>query len=221
MRMKITLLSATALIGLSACTPNSVKSFYSPAGSSIDSGGFGDATMNNTLVMTGERTAIINLSRRYAAEEPTTVNFAFDSATLDADAQAKLRQQAAWIARYPQVRFRVYGHTDKVGTDDYNKSLGLRRARAAVNFLVSHGISRHRLEAVVSFGETQPLIVTDGRERANRRTVTEVSGFLKPRPQILDGKYAAELYKEYIISATEPHETIGTGETMNSLTAGN
>jgi hypothetical protein len=70
-----------------------------------------------------------------------------------------------------------------------------------VNFLVSQGISRTRLEAVVSFGETQPLIVSEGRERRNRRTVTEVSGFVERHPSVLNGRYAEIVYREYIRSA--------------------
>ncbi|WP_372603763.1 OmpA family protein [Actibacterium sp.] len=203
MRTKIALLSATALLALGACTPGNVIDFYSPAGEALDTKDFGQATMNNVQVMTGERTAIINLSRRFADEVPSTVNFEFNKSDLDVAAQEALRQQAEWIAQYPQVTFRVYGHTDKVGSDAYNKSLGLRRARTVVAYLVSQGISKDRLEALVSYGETQPLIVTEGRERANRRTVTEVSGFIKPRDQELDGKYALFIYDEYVRSAYE------------------
>ena len=178
------------------------------AGSDLDIGGFGNATMNNQLVHTGQLNAAVELSRKFAVEAPTTINFAFNSAALDASARAALDKQASWIAQYPTVRFRVYGHTDLVGSASYNKALGLRRARAAVNYLVSRGISRSRLEAVVSFGETQPLIYTETRERRNRRTVTEVSGFLGKRPQFQDGKYALFSYTETITSATEPHETV-------------
>ena len=89
-----------------------------------------------------------------------------------------------------------------MGSSAYNQRLGLRRARAVVHFLVAHGISRSRLEAVVSKGETQPLIVTQGRERRNRRTVTEVTGFVASNPLILDGKYAQIIYRDYIESAT-------------------
>ena len=80
----------------------------------------------------------------------------------------------------------------------------MRRAQAVVSFLVSQGISRSRLEAVASFGETRPLIVTQGRERRNRRTVTEVSGFVASHPIIMDGKYAEVVYREYVESATAP-----------------
>jgi len=208
MRLTKTLLTTTAIAALSACTPSSVSNFYSPAGDSLDEGGFGNPTMNNIQVMTGERTALINLTKKFASEVPATINFAFDSAALDATAQAALRQQAAWIKEYNLATFRVYGHTDKVGPDSYNKALGLRRAQVVVNFLVSQGIARSRLEAVVSFGETQPLVLTDTRERRNRRTVTEVSGFIKPREQILDGKYGLFVYDEYRRSAHEPGDDV-------------
>ncbi|MDC0657479.1 OmpA family protein [Leisingera sp. SS27] len=165
---------------------------------------FGDATTSNTAVMKGDRSYAIQLAGRFAKEVPNTINFDFDSARLDQDARAVLDRQAHWIKQFPEVRFRVFGHTDAVGSNAYNKSLGLRRARAAVNYLVSRGISRNRLEAVVSFGETQPLIPTPDRERRNRRTVTEVSGFLKRHPTLLDGKYAKVIYREYIESAIPP-----------------
>jgi hypothetical protein len=116
-------------------------------------------------------------------------------------------QQADFIRQFPEVKFRVYGHTDAVGGTAYNKRLGLRRARAVVNFFSSQGINRDRLEAVVSFGESQPLIVTEGRERRNRRTVTEVSGFVDRHPTVMDGKYAEIIYRDYIRSA-EPASTL-------------
>jgi outer membrane protein OmpA-like peptidoglycan-associated protein len=172
------------------------------AGHEVDGGTFGNATMNNTQVMNGEKNYVISLANRFAAEVPDTINFAFDSATLDAQARQNLRRQADWIRQFPEVRFRVYGHTDLVGSSAYNKRLGLRRANAAVRYLSQLGISRSRLEAVASFGETQPLVVTQGRERRNRRTVTEVSGFVKRHPTILDGKYAQLVYREYVASAT-------------------
>jgi len=222
MRTPHILLSGVAVLGLAACSPQSVSTYYSEAGTQIDEGGFGNPTMNNILVMTGQRNAAINLTRQFASEVPNTVNFAFDSATLDGAARAALDQQAEWIKRYSLATFRVYGHTDKVGSDAYNKSLGLRRARAVVNYLVSRGIARSRLEAVVSFGETQPLVVTENRERRNRRTVTEVSGFIKGREQYLDGKYAKAIYHSYIESAAEPHDEVnaGGGDVLGAVAGG-
>ena len=200
---RLTAACATALV-LTACGPTAGPvpvSFLREAGAQVDGGVFGEATMNNAMVMTGERDFVVSLGLRFAKEVPTTINFAFDSARLDPAARQVLDQQADWIRQFPEVRFRVYGHTDAVGSSAYNYALGKRRANAAVAYLASRGISRGRLEAVVSYGETQPLIPTPDRERRNRRTVTEVSGFLKRHPTVLDGKYAQVVYREYISSA--------------------
>ncbi|ETA52612.2 OmpA family protein [Rhodobacteraceae bacterium PD-2] len=199
--LRLTMLGLSAGAMLSGCAARDVNGFNREAGSLIDTGDFGNATMNNHQYMTGQKQYVYDLSQRFASEVLTTVNFAFNSSTLDQGAIDTLREQARWIRQFPEVRFRVYGHADKVGSAGYNKALGLKRANTVVNFLVSQGISRARLEAVVSFGETQPLIVTEGRERRNRRTVTEVSGFVTGHPTILDGKYAEVIYREYVNSA--------------------
>ena len=194
-------------VALTACGPSNdpvYTQFYREAGAISDTGSFGNATANNTLILTGERQYSFDLAQRFASEVLTTVNFAFNSSQLDSGAQDALRQQATWIRQFPEVRFRVYGHTDAVGSNAYNKRLGLARARAVVAFLTTQGINRSRLEAVASFGETQPLIVTEGRERRNRRTVTEVSGFVRSHPNVLDGRYAQIVYRDYVQSAQSP-----------------
>ncbi|MEI4197813.1 OmpA family protein [Roseovarius sp. E0-M6] len=212
MKRTVTILT---LLALAACARPSGEvsgSYFKEAGSLVDGGVFGNATMQNHQVMTGERSYVYDLSNRFANEVLTTVNFAFNSAQLDAGARDTLREQATWIRQFPEVTFRVYGHTDKVGSAGYNKRLGLARARAVVAYLTSQGISRSRLEAVVSYGETQPLIVTQGRERRNRRTVTEVSGFVQSHPIIMDGKYAQVVYRGYIESAVPKSDlTLVTG----------
>lgn len=199
--MKRFLSILAACVALAACDP---AVFDSEAGRQVDGGTFGDATMNNTLVQTGQEGYVHSLAQRFAAEVPTTINFEFDSAVLDAAARATLDRQAHWIRQFPEVRFRVYGHTDLVGSAAYNRRLGQRRANAAVNYLVSRGVSRSRLEAVVSLGDTQPVIATPLPERANRRTVTEVTGFVQRHPTVLNGEYAQIIYREYVESATRP-----------------
>lgn len=196
--------SIIGLVALGGCASNDpvYSSFFREAGSVIDGGAFGSATMNNTLIQTGQREYAVSLHRRFEAQVPTSINFEFNSTALDEEARAILRAQADFIRQFPEVTFRVYGHTDLVGSAAYNRRLGLRRAEAVVLYLESQGISRTRLEAVVSHGETQPLIVTEGRERANRRTVTEVSGFVQNNASVLDGRYAEVIFREYVSSAT-------------------
>ena len=195
-------LLAAALLCLAACDPTS---FNTEAGAEVDEGGFGNSTMNNTLVMSGERDYTIALAERFAQSVPTTITFAFNSAELSTEARATLTQQAEFIRQFPQVRFRVFGHTDLVGSNAYNKALGLRRARAAVSYLSNLGIGGSRLEAVVSYGKTRPIIQTAAPEQRNRRTVTEVSGFVQNNPMVLNGKYAAIIMQEYIKSAKPAH----------------
>ncbi|MDW4548346.1 OmpA family protein [Defluviimonas sp. D31] len=204
---KSLLLLAAGFVALAGCSKetNTARAFYAEAGSEIETNDFGNATMNNTLVQTGQQSYAIDLTRRFAADVPNTVNFAFDSSQLDGEAQAALRQQAHWIRQFPEVRFRVYGHTDLVGSQAYNKALGLRRAQAVVAYLSSQGISRSRLEAVASFGKTQPLVYVQAPERRNRRTVTEVSGFVEKHPTILNGKYAEVIWRNYVSSAEPVH----------------
>ncbi|CUH08405.1 Minor outer membrane protein Omp16 [Jannaschia seosinensis] len=204
-----TLFGAIGLATLSACTGTG---FNSVAGAGLDEGGFGGPTMQNMLVMAGEAPALTHLGARFAAEVPSTINFPFDSAQLTAEARAALDQQANFMRQFPEVRFSVYGHTDLVGPDAYNKALGRRRAQAAVNYLSQRGISTDRLEALVSFGENRPLIPTPTPELANRRTVTEVSGFVADHPMVLNGKYAELVYRRYVTRFSQPASQVLQGQ---------
>lgn len=205
-----TLLAAFSALALVACGDASISNWNNEAGSQLDEGNFGNPTMNNTLAMRGEADVALALNGRFQAEVPTMVNFDFNSAVLDAQAQAILREQANWIRQFPEVRFRVYGHTDLVGSAEFNRQLGLRRAQAVVRYLETQGISRSRLEAVTSLGKTRPLVNTPEPNRENRRTVTEVTGWARGRPTPLDGKYGAIIYREYIESA-RPQTTVRGG----------
>lgn len=212
MRIVLSLVTAAALAG---CAPD----FNREMGADFDSGNFGNATMNNTLIQSGEINYNIELSKRFAAEVPSTVTFPFNSAALTAEARAALDHQANWMRQFPELRFSVYGHTDLVGSAGYNKTLGKKRAQAVVAYLGSRGISRSRLDALVSYGKTQPVVHTQGPEERNRRTVTEVAGFVQTRkPTPLNGKYAAVIHREYIKLAERPHP--GNKVVVQQLTPG-
>lgn len=205
------LLASASLLALSACDPTP---FYGEAGAVIDDGQFGNATMNNALLATGQLQYTVALAERFTAEVPDTVNFAFNSAELTDAARGRLQTQADWIRQFPEIRFRVFGHTDLVGSVAYNNRLGMRRAQAVVSYLSTLGISRSRLEAVVSYGKTRPIIQTSGPEVRNRRTVTEVSGFVDGNPLVLNGKYAAIIFRKYVEGA-DPRRSIDSDFTIS------
>ena len=192
-----TLIVGLAALPLAACTAGV------EVGSELDEGGFGNPTANNILVQSGQLPYVIDLAERFALYVPTTVTFDFNSTYLDGPARAILLRQADWIGQFPEAMFRVYGHTDAVGSAAANRRLGMRRARTVVAFLIRNGVPRNRLQAVVSEGETQPLIQTTERERQNRRTVTEVSGFWQQSPTIINGQYGQVIQREFIESATQ------------------
>lgn len=202
--MKFVLPFVIALLPLAACDQTA---FLSEAGSEVDEGGFGQPTMTNSMAMMGEGQATVALGQRFEREVQTTVTFAFNGAEISGAAAAVLDRQANFIKQFPEVRFRVYGYTDLVGSNAYNYALGLRRARAVVSYLSARGISTSRLEAVVSYGETHPVIHTSRPEERNRRTVTEVTGFTKGSGTLLNGKYAAVIFRSYIEGAVREHPT--------------
>lgn len=195
MRKLKTLAALATGTALAAC------SFVGPAGEGRNSHLYGVATEQNfnaQLAYGDPAGRIRALNDAFRAAAPDTVTFAFNSASLDAEARSALDAQAAWLREHEQVRMMVVGHTDLVGSEGYNDALGKRRAQAVVNYLVGHGIARSRLAAVESRGEREPVVQTEDRERRNRRSVTSVAGF--GRGYVgdgMDGILAARIYRGY------------------------
>lgn len=190
--------SAVLLLSLAACGRPPTGSLDREAG--LVAPAFGHAVRSNALVARGEA-PLVTMQGRFVAEVPSFVTFPFDSAVLDAAARYSLDRQADWMRQFPELGFRVYGHADVVGPSPYNEALGRRRAEAVVAYLAARGVARSRLEALVSFGERYPLVPHAGRERLNRRVVTEVSAFVVRHPTALNGKYAEVVFREYVLSA--------------------
>ena len=94
----------------------------------------------------------------------------FDSDVVRAEAAQNLRNLAASLNKYPNTDLLIVGHTDAVGTNEYNQALSQRRATAAANYLASQGVSSARLQAV-GRGETEPLATngTEAGRQLNRR----------------------------------------------------
>jgi peptidoglycan-associated lipoprotein len=98
------------------------------------------------------------------------VYFAFDSDELSPAALAELDLAVQWIEKNETGLILVEGHTDKVGSPEYNKELGARRAQAAKQYLVAQGVPEGRIR-ILSYGEGLPASDTDDRARTNRRIV--------------------------------------------------
>lgn len=201
-RLKYTaIIPLTALLTACGAPEGNFTKSFQELGGQVDEGHYGVPNNHNIAEqsISGHQGMVANLTRKFDQDTDARVNFAFGSAALDAGARSALQRQAAWIKAHPAVTYRVFGHTDKVGSVASNKQLGLRRARAVVRYLTAQGIPKSKLQALASFGETRPLVLTEGPERQNRRTVTEISGFARKHSgPDLDGKYAHRIYNAYI-----------------------
>ena len=104
------------------------------------------------------------------------IHFDLDRSNIRSDDMGALDQKVAILQANPDLRIRVGGHCDERGSDEYNLALGNRRAQAAKQYLVSHGIDASRIETQ-SWGEERPLV--DGHDEGawsqNRRAEFEVT----------------------------------------------
>lgn len=84
-----------------------------------------------------------------------TLYYDLDRATVRASERPKLDRVATYLKNTPNAMLKVEGHCDERGTEDYNRSLGERRALAAREYLVNSGIAPERV-TTVTLGEDQP-----------------------------------------------------------------
>jgi outer membrane protein OmpA-like peptidoglycan-associated protein len=111
------------------------------------------------------------------------VLFDFNQASLKPGAREKLAKVSGILLAYPTLHMNVEGHTDSVGTDDYNLKLSQRRADAVRDYLTSNGITSANIQAV-GLGKDGPVASNDtaaGRQQ-NRRVEMVVSGDVIGQP---------------------------------------
>ena len=103
------------------------------------------------------------------------VKFGFNKAELSTEAKAALDAFAARVkGENKNVFVEVQGHTDGVGSEKYNLTLGQERAEEVMRYLNSQGIPLHRMN-VISYGEYKPAADNKKAEgRAQNRRVTLV-----------------------------------------------
>jgi outer membrane protein OmpA-like peptidoglycan-associated protein len=114
------------------------------------------------------RGLIVNLS---------DVLFDTGSANLKAGTREKLAKVAGIFLSHPALKMQIEGHTDSVGSEDYNQRLSDNRADSVRTYLVAQGIASTAV-GTAGFGETQPVASNDtpaGRQQ-NRRVELVVSG---------------------------------------------
>jgi len=102
----------------------------------------------------------------------TGIQFEFNSAVLTGSSDAVLNNVVKVMNDNPTYNLNIAGHTDNVGTDDYNMTLSEKRAQAVKEYLINKGgISASRLQSR-GFGATLPLDTNNTAQgRATNRRV--------------------------------------------------
>jgi len=91
-----------------------------------------------------------------ARAELEDIHFDFDRHDIRPGDARILDVSAAWLQENPGTLVLIEGHCDERGTDAYNLALGDRRAKAAMDYLVSRGIQAERMNTL-SYGKEKPV----------------------------------------------------------------
>jgi len=105
----------------------------------------------------------------------TNITFEIDKAIIKNESKPFLDAVVLMLQNNPNMKMNIYGHTDDLGSDEYNMQLSVKRAKSVVDYLVSKGIDANRLSSQ-GFGETKPIDKNDTEEgrRNNRRVEFEI-----------------------------------------------
>jgi len=85
-----------------------------------------------------------------------TVFFDFDKYSLRGDAKVALDQNYGILKEFATAVVKIEGHCDERGTVEYNLSLGDKRAKATMDYLVGLGIDPGRI-SIISYGKERPV----------------------------------------------------------------
>ena len=105
------------------------------------------------------------------------VLFDFNKYTLKPEARERLAKISGIILAYPDLKLEIEGHTDSIGTDEYNQTLSEKRADTVRGYLVSSGVVPDHVTAV-GLGKADPVAdnSTASGRKLNRRVDMVVSG---------------------------------------------
>jgi len=118
-----------------------------------------DVTTSNATKPGGGETASLesfeNMNADRAALANYTVHFAFDSAAVRKSEQANVQAVADALSKDTSAKLLIEGHCDERGTEEYNRSLGERRALALREALAKLGVDPSRIRTI-SYGKDHP-----------------------------------------------------------------
>jgi peptidoglycan-associated lipoprotein len=160
--------AAPAPTGAAATTPGSGGPAMAQPTTSPSGGGAATAAPATAAPATaGERPEPKDFR---AIPELKDVFFEFDKYDIRAGDAKVLDSNATWLKSNANHLVLIEGHCDERGTNEYNLALGERRAKSAMNYLVSQGVQASRI-TIISYGEERPVCTEKTEEcwAKNRR----------------------------------------------------
>lgn len=103
------------------------------------------------------------------------VNFDFNSSQIRSNDQDQLDDLLKMMRSYPEMTVEIAGHTDSIGSEEYNQALSERRAEAVAQYLVKKGIARERM-TTLGYGKMAPTASNETEEGRfeNRRVEFDI-----------------------------------------------
>lgn len=116
----------------------------------------------------------VELGKAYRMKD---IYYKSNSADLTPESKKVLDEFTEFLNENPNIKVKIQGHTDNIGSDAFNLTLSENRAHSVYNYLVSMGLSASRL-SYKGFGETKPVDTNDSEvgRAMNRRTEFLVTG---------------------------------------------
>ena len=134
-------------------------------------------TVTNTVVVRDTVTIIkeIPVEIQQTMRDLSNTLFEFNKFNLGEKARGYLDEIVDWLVENPKVNVEIGGHTDGIGSQEYNQKLSEQRAKAVYNYFVEHGVNKKRL-SYKGYGKLEPIAdnSTDAGRQQNRRVELKI-----------------------------------------------
>ena len=134
-------------------------------------------TVTNTVVVRDTVTIIkeIPVEIQQTMRDLSNTLFEFNKFNLGEKARGYLDEIVDWLVENPKVNVEIGGHTDGIGSQEYNQKLSENRAKTVYNYFVEHGVNKNRL-SYKGYGKTEPIAdnSTEAGRQQNRRVELKI-----------------------------------------------
>ena len=129
----------------------------------------------------GTGVSVTRMGNNITLNMPGNITFQSNSSDLNGSFFRVLDGVDIVLKKYEKTVIEVAGHTDNVGSDEYNQALSERRANSVAQYLEAHGLRSDRV-ITVGAGETRPVASNDTPEgrQVNRRVELTLTPLTQP-----------------------------------------